>query len=267
MRLFGRRIPKPVGESGEMPFFDHLEELRWRIVWSLLALVVGTIIGFIVSIRFDLLSVLKKPVDPYLKGEALVSLTMTGPFMMTFKLALTIGIILAVPVIVYQIWSFLAPALTPRERRTIMPALGLGAVLFGAGVAMAYIYVLPMTLTFLQGFQTPSMQLMPTADKYFSFVISLLVAFGAMFELPVVVMILATLGLVTSKFLAEKRRYAMAGMIIAAALITPGDVPTATIFMLGPLFLLYELGILLTKVVERGRRRAALADSLAEGTP
>ncbi|HUF50840.1 MAG TPA: twin-arginine translocase subunit TatC [Longimicrobiales bacterium] len=267
MGLFGNRIPRAAGASGEMPFFDHLEELRWRILWSLLALVVGTIIGFIVSIRYDLLSVLKRPLDPYLDGEALVSLTMTGPFMMTFKLALTIGIILAVPVVVYQIWAFLAPALSKRERRTIMPALGLGAVLFAIGVATAYMYVLPMTLKFLEGFQTPSMQLMPTADKYFSFVISLLVAFGVVFELPVVVMILATLGLVTSKFLASKRRHAIAAMTVLAALITPGDAVTAMVFMMGPLILLYELGILLTKLVERGRRRAAALDTLAEETP
>ena len=250
-----------------MPFFDHLEELRWRIIWSLLALVIGTIAGFVVSIRYDLLSLLKRPIDPYIDGQPLVSLSMTGPFMMTFKLALTIGIVLAVPVVVYQIWAFLAPALTKRERRTIMPALAMGVVLFAGGVALGYFWVLPPTLKFLEGFQTPSMSFMLTADKYFSFVISLLVAMGAIFELPVVVMILASLGLVTSKFLSEKRRYAIAGMTVVAALITPGDAITAMVFMMVPLLLLYELGIVLTKLIERTRRRAALADQLAGEIP
>ena len=250
-----------------MPFFDHLEELRWRIIWSLLALVIGTIAGFVVSIRYDLLSLLKRPIDPYIDGQPLVSLSMTGPFMMTFKLALTIGIVLAIPVIIYQIWAFLAPALTKRERRTIMPALAMGVVLFAAGVALAYFWVLPPTLKFLEGFQTPSMSFMLTADKYFSFVISLLVAMGAIFELPVVVMILASLGLVTSKFLSEKRRYAIAAMTVVAALITPGDAITAMVFMMVPLLILYELGIVLTKLIERSRRRAALADQLAGETP
>src|SRR5688572_5579131 len=203
MRFFGRRIPRPVGESGEMPFFDHLEELRWRIIWSVIALVLGTIVGFVAAVQWDLLSVLKRPLDPYIQGRPLVHLTMTGPFMITFKLALTIGIVLAIPVIVYQIWAFLAPALTKRERRTIMPALGLGVVLFTMGVLLGYYWVLPPTLTFLQQFLTPSMTYMLAADKYFSFVISLLVAMGAIFELPVVIMILATLGLVSSKFLSE----------------------------------------------------------------
>ena len=267
MPLFGKRIPRPAGESGEMPFFDHLEELRWRIIWSVLALVLGTILGFVVSMQYDLLSVLKKPLDPYIDGRPLVTLKLTGAFMMTFKLALTIGFVLAIPVIVYQIWAFLAPALTKRERRLIVPALGMGVVLFVVGVLLGYFWVLPPTLKFLEQFQTPSMSFMLTADFYFSFVISLLVAMGAIFELPVVVMILASLRLVTAKFLSEKRRHAIGAMTVVAALITPGDAITAMLFMMVPLIVLYELGILLTKLIERGRRRAALADQLAEGTP
>ena len=184
--------------------------------------------------------------------------------MITFQVALTLGVILAAPVIVYQIWSFLAPALTKREKRYITPALYLGAILFCGGVVMAYLYVLPMTLKFLGGFQSPSLRWALTADFYFGFVLKLLVAFGLMFELPVVIMILTALGLVTSKFLASKRRYAIAAMAVAAALITPGDAITATVFMMGPLIALYEISILLAKMVERGKARQAAADALAE---
>jgi sec-independent protein translocase protein TatC len=250
--------------GAEMPFLDHLEELRWRILWSLLALVVCTAIGFYTAIQFDLLSILKRPLDPYIEGVPLLALSVTAPFLLTFRLALTLGMVLAFPVIAYQVWSFLSPALTPRERRAIVPALYLGVVLFSAGVALAYVYVLPMTLAFLQGFQTPSLKLALTGDFYFGFVIKLLVAFGVIFELPVVVLILATMGLVTSKFLASKRRYAVAGMAVAAALITPGDAITATVFMMGPLMLLYEFSIVLAKMVERARARDAAADALAE---
>ncbi|MBR9990550.1 MAG: twin-arginine translocase subunit TatC [Gemmatimonadetes bacterium] len=255
---------RPNSPAGEMPFFDHLEELRWRIVWSLTALAVGTAIGFYVAIRFDLFSLLKKPVDPFISNAELIALSVTAPFMITFNIALTLGIILAAPVIVYQVWAFLAPALTKREKRYITPALYLGAVLFCAGVAMAYMYVLPVTLKFMGSFQSPGLRWALTADGYFGFVLKLLVAFGLMFELPVVVMILTALGLVTSKWLASKRRYAIAGMAIAAALITPGDAITATIFMMGPLMALYEIGILLAKMVERGKARHAAADALAE---
>ena len=247
-----------------MPFFDHLEELRWRIIWSLLALIIGTALGFLAAIQFDLLSVLKRPLDPWIGSVPLLALSPTAPFFLTFRLALTIGVVLGLPVITYQVWSFLAPALTRRERRAIVPALYLGAVLFAIGVAMAYLYVLPMTLKFLQGFQTPSLKLALTGDLYFGFVIKLLVAFGAIFELPVVILVLATLRLVTSKFLASKRRYAVAAMAVTAALITPGDAITATVFMMIPLTLLYEFSIVLAKLVERGRARDAAADALAE---
>ncbi|HEX6308891.1 MAG TPA: twin-arginine translocase subunit TatC [Longimicrobiales bacterium] len=259
------RIPKHLTRSptGEMPFFDHLEELRWRIIWSLAALVAGTGVGFWAALRFDLLSLLKRPLDPYVDGAQLLALSVTSPFMIHFQIALTVGVVLAAPIIAYQIWAFLAPALTKREKRSIVPALYLGAVLFCIGVAVAYMYVLPMTLKFLGSFQSESLTWALTVDFYFGFVLKLLVAFGVMFELPVVVMILATLGLVTSKFLASKRRYAIAAMAVAAVLITPGDAITASIFMMGPLMLLYELSILLAKLVERGRARAA-ADSLAE---
>jgi sec-independent protein translocase protein TatC len=251
-------------DPAEMPFLDHLEELRWRIIWSVLAVIAGTAIGFIVAVQFDLLALLKRPLDPYIGGEALIALAITDPFFITFKLALTIGIVLAAPVIVQQAWFFLGPALTPRERRLVLPALFMGGALFWVGVVLAYLYVLPLTAKFLAGFQTESLTLTMTAGLWFGFVIRLLLAFGIVFQLPVAILILATLGLVSSKFLSSKRRYAIAAMTITAALITPGDV-ASTILMMAPLLLLYELGIILTRVVERGRaRRAEEADAEAE---
>jgi sec-independent protein translocase protein TatC len=252
--------------TGEMPFFDHLEELRWRIIWSVLALVVSTGAGFFAAVRFDLLGLLKRPLDPYIGGDQLLALSITDPFFITFKLALTLGVILAAPVIVYQAWLFFAPALTRREKRAIVPALYMGGVLFAAGVALSYMYVLPMTAMFLSGFQTESLKLALTGGLYFGFVMKLLVAFGLIFELPVVVLILATLGLVTSKFLSSKRRFAIAIMAVTASLITPGDAITATVFMMGPLILLYEASILLARLVERSRARHAAAEALAEAS-
>jgi sec-independent protein translocase protein TatC len=245
-----------------MPFFDHLEELRWRIIWSLLALVVGTAVGFMLALQFDLLGLLKRPLDPYIGGEQLIALALTDPFLITFKLALTLGFILGGPVIAYQVWLFLAPALTRRERRTILPALYMGVVLFCIGVAVAYLYVLPLTARFLAGFQTESLALALTAGQYFGFVLMLLVAFGLVFQLPVVILILATLGLVSSKLLSAGRRYAVAAMAITASLITPGDL-ASTLLMMGPLLLLYEVGIILTRIVERRRVVHAADDEAA----
>jgi sec-independent protein translocase protein TatC len=263
---FLAKLRRPTNTTAEMPFLDHLEELRWRLIWSVLALVVGTATGFLVAVQFDLLGVLKRPLDPYIGGEQLLALSITDPFFITFKLALTLGFIMAAPIITYQVWSFLAPALTKREKRAIVPALYMGVVLFAVGVLVAYTYVLPMTARFLAGFQTESLKLAMTGGLYFGFVIKLLVAFGIIFELPVVILILATLGLVSSRFLASKRRHAIAIMAVTAALLTPGDAITATVFMMGPLILLYELSILLARLVERSRARQVAADPVADAS-
>jgi sec-independent protein translocase protein TatC len=262
-QLLQNRFRRPPTPSGEMPFFDHLEELRWRIIYSLVALVAATGFGFWLAMRLDLLAWLKKPLDPYIEGDQLIALSITDPFMITFKLALTLGFVLSAPVMVYQVWAFLAPALTRKERRAIIPALYMGVLLFSAGVAMAYFYVLPLAAQFLAGFQTDSLRLAITGSAYFGFVLRLLVAFGLVFQLPVVILILATLGLTSSRFLSAQRRYAYAIMTVGAALITPGDV-TSTILMMGPLWVLYEVSIGLTKLVERGRAREAAAAAAAE---
>jgi sec-independent protein translocase protein TatC len=262
-QLLQNRFRRPTATAGEMPFFDHLEELRWRIIYSLLALVVATGFGFWLEMQFNLLGYLKRPLDPHIAGEQLIALSITDPFMIRFKLALTLGVIFAAPIMVYQIWAFLAPALTRREKRAIIPALYMGVVLFCAGVAMAYFYVLPLAAQFLAGFQTDSLRMALTASAYFGFVIRLLLAFGLVFQLPVVVLILATLGLTSSSFLTRQRRMAYAIMTVGAALITPGDV-TSTILMMGPLWFLYEVSIGITHIVERSRARQAAADAAAE---
>ncbi|HUP88562.1 MAG TPA: twin-arginine translocase subunit TatC, partial [Longimicrobiales bacterium] len=171
---------------------------------------------------------------------------------------------LSFPIIVAQVWAFISPALLPREKRAIVPALYLGLVLFAGGVALAYYLILPMTLRFFMSFQTASLEQNIVIGPYIGLVVKVLLAFGILFELPVVVLVLATLGLVTSKFLSEKRRFAIAGIAIVAAFATPGDAVTLTVFMMGPLILLYELSIFLAKLVERNRRKAMLADLAAD---
>ncbi len=249
--------------AGEMPFLDHLEELRWRLLKIIAAVLIGAVAGFVVVTRFNVLEILIHPVRPFLDGEKLNYLSPGDPFFITLGLALTVGLILAFPIIVAQVWGFVAPALMPREKKAIVPALYLGLVLFCAGVALAYFLVLPMTLKFFMvTFQTETLQQNLVASNYISFVVKILLAFGILFELPVVILVLSALGLVTSKFLSEKRRYAIAGMAVVAALVTPGDAVTLTIFMMGPLLILYELSIGLAKLVER-RRARSLIESVA----
>lgn len=243
-------------DAREMPFLDHLEELRWRILWSLLAIVVASLIGFYVVTRFDVLNLLIVPIEPFLQGEKLKYLSPTDPFFITLKLAVLSGLLLSSPVVIYHVWAFLSPALLPSEKRAIIPSLYLGVVLFLSGVAMAYYVALPVTLRFTMGFQTESLEQAIVVGHYMSVVIRLLLAFGIVFELPVVILVLAVMGLVTPEFLAEKRRYAIAAIVVVSSVITPGDVITLTILMMIPLMLLYELSIVLARVVVRGRRSA-----------
>jgi sec-independent protein translocase protein TatC len=251
------------GVKGEMPFLDHLEELRWRLLWSLLALILGSVVGFILVDRMDAMELLIRPIEPFLDGGKLKYLSPTDPFFVTIKLAILTGVVLASPVIIYQIWAFLAPALMPSEKRVIVPALYMGVVLFLIGVVMSYKLVLPMTLKFTMSFQTEFLDQSIVIGPYMAMVTRLLLSFGVVFELPVVILILSALGLVTPEFLASKRRHAVAGITVLAAVLTPGDVITVTLMMMAPLVLLYEFSIVLSRLVVR-RRRLATAVGPAE---
>lgn len=245
--------------SGDMPFLDHLEELRWRLLWSIVAIVLFTIIGFFLVMRFNVLGILEAPIEPFLDGSRLKYLSPTEPFFITLKLALIVGLLLASPIVGYQLWAFLAPALRPAEKRAIVPTLSFGLALFLAGVAMAYFIALPITLEFTMGFQTESLEQSIVIGQYMSVVIRLLLAFGLVFEMPVVILTFTALGLVTPEFLAAKRRHAIAAITVVCALITPGDVITITILMMVPLVLLYEVSIGLSKMIVRRRRIAPVA--------
>lgn len=244
---------KPNFRATEMPFTDHLEELRWRLLYSVLAVAIGAGIGFWLVMHYDVLGVLIDPIKPFLGNSKLKYLSPMDPFFITLKLGILVGFILAAPIVVYQAWSFFAPALLPSEKRVIIPALYMGLVLFGVGVVMAYTIVLPITLQFTMGFQTESLEQAIVISAYLAVVTRLLLAFGLVFELPVVILILSALGLVTPEFLASKRRHAIVGITVVASVITPGDVITVTIMMMIPLFLLYELSIVLSRVVARRR--------------
>ncbi len=262
--------------KAEMPFLDHLEELRWRILWVLAAVIVGCLVGLAVVVYGDVVGYLMAP------GRALFGddwkpqyLAPGDTFFILLKISLTIGIILAFPIIVYHTWSFLAPALEKHEKRAIVPSLYLGLVLFIAGVAMGYFIALPVTLRFLTSLLTDFMTPDWTASFYIVFIVRLLLAFGVVFELPIVVLVLSALGLVTPAFLREKRRHAIVGITVVAAMVSPGDIISLTALMMVPMFLLYELSIVLSAIIWRRREArereieaaSAPADSVAVTEP
>ena len=240
--------------KAEMPFLEHLEEMRWRILWSLLALVLGLGAGIFLVLYFDAMLILLSPGREIL-GEDWMPQAL-GPnenFFFLLRVAIWIGLVLASPTLVYHGWQFLSPALEKHEKRAIVPSLYLGLVLFIAGVAMAYFIVLPFYLRFMVGIGTEFMTQGWTGNLYFGEVIKLLLAVGFIFELPVVILVLSALGIVTPRFLRSKRRHAIVGSTILASLISPGDAITLTLFLVAPIFLLYEFSILLSVLVWRKR--------------
>jgi sec-independent protein translocase protein TatC len=244
---------KEKNTRGEMPFLDHLEELRWRIFKSAGALFFGTIIGFLLVHYLHVTDVLVRPIAPYLQDGRLAVLSPLEPFMFEIKLAVLVGLLLAFPVIGGQAWAFFSPALEKHERRIVVPALYLGLILFALGVGMAYL-ILPISLNvLLTQFASDYVFNLIQASLYLGFVVKFLLAFGVLFELPVVVLILSAFGLVTPQFLREKRRHAIVGVTVLAAFLTPGDVVLITVGMMAPLIVLYEFSIFLSALVTKRR--------------
>ena len=248
--------------AAEMPFLDHLEELRWRIIWSLGALVLGVVVSFALLLRFErpVLLWLQGPILPYLHGRRLMNTHPGEGFSILMQTALIGGIIFALPVIIYQIWVFLSPALHKHEKRVGIPVI-IGAVfLFICGAALAWYLVLPMTLKFLIGIGDDAFEQMITASEYFGFIDSLVLAIGAVFELPILVLLLSSFGLVTPKFLMKFRRHAMVGSFLVAAFITPGDIFVTNLVLTVLLYMLYEVSIVLSLLVFRKREKKRMAD-------
>lgn len=257
-------------ERGEMPFLDHLEELRWRIIWSLIAVTVGIGVALAVLVNVDVIGWLERPILPYLRGHHLVFTHPGDPFQIILQAAAGLGILLALPVVLYQLWAFVAPALYRHERSVALGVTAAAVGLFVSGAALGYFIVLPLAIPWLMSFGGPSLEPMITAGEYFGFVFSLTLAFGVAFELPVVILGLAALGLVTPEFLNRYRRHAIVGAVIIGAFLTPGDLVWTTIAMAVPLYLLYELSIVLSYGVRRRRLRreaeAALESSREGGS-
>jgi sec-independent protein translocase protein TatC len=253
-------MPIPKSKSGEMPFLDHLEELRWRIIYSLAAVIVCVGIGFFLSIRYDIVGLLARPILPLIPEHKLVYTHPSEGFTVILNAAMTFGFVIAGPVIIYQAWAFLAPALHSNERRIAIGVLFSGILLFVAGAALAYFVVVPLALPWLFAFGGPSLVPLITAEDYFSFIFAMVLTFGVSFELPIVILALAALGIVTPQFLTRYRRHAVVLIVIVGAFLTPGDMVWTTIALAVPLYALYELSVFAAYMIYRrkNRRRAAL---------
>jgi sec-independent protein translocase protein TatC len=243
----------------DMPFLDHLEELRTRLLKMVVAVTICVAIGFLLVIKFDFIGLLEKPIVPYLQGRKLIFTHPGDSFSIVMQVSFGLGFALAAPVLLYQLWAFLSPALYKHEKKVVIPLLFAATVLFMMGASLAYFFVLPFALKFLMEFQTAALEPMITARDYFDFATSLALSMGAVFELPILLVGLTALGILTPKMLRTFRRHAAVASFAAAAIITPGDLITTTVMLMVPLYGLYEVSIVASSIVFNRKERKRMA--------
>ena len=235
-------------EEKEMTFLEHLEELRWRIIWALLGLVIGTIICFI-FIDFLVDVVLLRPARN--SGAHLQNLKPFGQLFLYFQVAMIGGVILSLPNIFYQLWKFIAPALKKSERKYISAIVVFTSFCFLCGIVFAYFVMLPLTLKFAAQFGSTTIANQFAIDEYMNIIISVMLGAGLIFELPMVSFFLTKLGILKPQFMSKYRRHAIVAIMIAAAFLSPGTDPVSQIVLAIPLLLLYEISIIISKLSVR----------------
>lgn len=229
-------------EERRLTLIEHLEELRKRLIISLVALFLGTVISFVFW-QQEILSVLVAPLNRL--GQELVLLTVTEGFLLQIKIAFLGGLILASPVILWQLIVFVLPALYQKERRVFWSIFLSSVVLFCLGIIFAYYFVLDLALNFLVVNCSISLSPMISASKYFTFVLGFLLPFGITFEIPIAVYILTKAGILTPEKLRHNRRYVVVSIFILAAILTPPDV-ISQIMLAFPMLILYEISLFIS---------------------
>ncbi|MCX6552797.1 MAG: twin-arginine translocase subunit TatC [Acidobacteria bacterium] len=246
----------PDDESGgKMSFLDHLDELRKRLVAAALALAFGTLVAFAFIER--IFAFIMRPLYEKLPaGSKLIYTEPTEAFMLYVKIALLAGVVIGAPFIMWQLWLFIAPGLYAREKRFAVPFIFMATILFVAGAAFNHYVVFPFAWVFLASFSTDYMMIMPRIEPVFSLYAMMLLAMGAVFEMPAVVLVLARMGVVTAGFMWRHIKYAILIIFIVAAVITPtGDMVTQSL-MAGPMIGLYLFSIILAWIFGKRRPKA-----------
>lgn len=229
-------------DEHKIPFTAHLEELRNRLVRSFIAIIIGASAAY--AFKEKLFDILTRPLLEVLPNEGTIIFTgLPEAFFTYLKVSLLAGCFLASPVILFEFWMFVVPGLYKKERLILGPVIFLSTLFFVGGSLFGYFYVFPFGFKFFVGFATDTLQALPSMKEYLGFVTKLLIAFGLVFELPIIITCMAALGLVTPKFLRTYRKYAIVLFFVAAAILTPPDVVTQVLMAL-PLILLYELSII-----------------------
>jgi sec-independent protein translocase protein TatC len=253
------RLPRRLGHGEEATLVEHLDELRTRIFVALGALVVGSAIAFV--FRGDILHWLNAPLPG--DKQKPITLSVAEPFMTSMKVSIIAGLALAFPIVLWQLWSFLAPAVEPHAERTVLLFVLLATVLLVAGVAFAYWVVLPQAVHFLTNFDDQYYNSQLRARDYYGFVMTVLLAVGLVFELPIFILALTRLDVISTRTLRKQRRLGYFIVAVVAVLL-PGVDPVTTTFEMVPLIALYELSIWLSVLLERRAAARMEAASLSE---
>jgi len=241
-------------EDGKLPFTEHLEELRKRLVISAIAVGVGFLASYFFSEQLYML--LAQPAKAVMQDDnSFIFTSLTEAFFTYLKLALFSGILLASPVILYQIWSFIAPGLYKHEKKYALPFVILSTFFFLAGVLFCFLVVFPIACKFFAGFADSGIiEMKLKMSDYLSFSCKFMLAFGAVFEMPIFILFLSRMGIVTHEQLKRNRKYVLILAFVAAAFLTPPDI-VSQVLMAVPLIVLYELSIVIAKVF--GKKREA----------
>jgi len=242
----------------KQPFMSHLEELRKRLIICAIAVGGGFAVAYFFSERLFLILIMPlKEVMP--EGGQLIFTNLPEMFFAYIKVAFITSILAVAPLIFYQIWMFVAPGLYRKEQKLVIPFVVSSTILFVGGALFGYFIVFPFGFKFFIGFANEYVQALPKVKEYFSFSVKLLFAFGIVFELPVVVFFLAKVGLVTPDLLKRKRKYAILATFAVGAILTPPDVVTQ-LMMAGPLIILYEIGIIVSKLARKKKEENGEAE-------
>ena len=235
-------------DSNDMSFLEHLEELRWRLLYAIIGLVVGTIIAWI-FIDYLVDGILLVPARN--AGIKLQNLQPFGQLFLYFQIALIAGGVLSIPNIFYHIWKFIGPALRDNEKKYAFWVVTFSSICFIIGIVFAYFIMLPLTLKFAAQFGTTEIENNFAVTEYFSIIISVMLAAGVIFELPMMSFFLSKIGLLKPHHMRKFRKHSIVAIMLAAAILTPGTDPVAQILLAIPLLILYEISIFVSKFSQK----------------
>lgn len=236
--------------NSDMGFLDHLEELRWRLIKALIGIIVGAVITGI-FIDWIMNNILFAPATKTTPPLSIINLRPYGQFLIYMEVIFIGGAVISVPNIVYQIWKFVEPALKPNERKYVTAVVIFTSLCFLIGVVFSYYLMLPAALGFFANFGTTIIENNISADEYMSFVLSMVIAAGIVFELPMLSFFLSKIGILKPEFMRKYRKHAIVAILLLAAIVTPGPDITSQLMLGIPLLFLYEISILICKYSQK----------------